>query len=466
MSEVSHALRRDRGRYSKGSGAELVSREAVAAKDVLPWHACRGPRRPRSSFALVIDHQGGNHDVMQHFQRQAEERSRAPAQEITVSTRSTSELIGSIYDCALDPSRWESTLAQIKEELAGESIILSLNDVRRHRLVIDKNIGWGEDGMAQRQEHLPEIHARLSEWFSRGPSLDEPFVASRRLTADYLERSPYVQRCLKPRGIVDIMHLFLVYTPSHFSELVLGRHLRDGPITDREIELGALLVPHLRRAVTISNALDARVIERARMAEALDALGCGVILTSGEAIILHANRAAERMLRDGAGIQNRGRTLSAKVPAAAHELREAIRRASRNEASLGKTGLAVRLTDPEEPPLFAHVLPMSGGEIRTRLQPEAVAAVFIGSTMATAFDASPAETKEYLRCRYGLTQAEVEVALEILKGDGRDAAAARLGIAPTTVRTHLSRIFEKTGVRRQAELVRLLLNCHATATDD
>lgn len=33
--------------------------------------------------------------------------------------------------------------------------------------------------------------------------------------------------------------------------------------------------------------------------------------------------------------------------------------------------------------------------------------------------------------------------------------ADALGIAETTVRTHLGRLYEKTGVRRQADLVRL-----------
>ena len=34
--------------------------------------------------------------------------------------------------------------------------------------------------------------------------------------------------------------------------------------------------------------------------------------------------------------------------------------------------------------------------------------------------------------------------------------AAELGIAETTVKTHLARLFAKTGTRRQAELVKLV----------
>ncbi|MHC9236517.1 helix-turn-helix transcriptional regulator [Pseudooceanicola sp. 502str34] len=56
---------------------------------------------------------------------------------------------------------------------------------------------------------------------------------------------------------------------------------------------------------------------------------------------------------------------------------------------------------------------------------------------------------------FQLTPAETTLAIEILRGDGRDAAASRLGITVSTARTHLTRIFEKTGTRRQAELVRL-----------
>lgn len=386
----------------------------------------------------------------------------APIQGDTMSQRALSDVIGSIYDCTLDPSCWERTLTAITQVMSGESAILSLNDLRQDRLLIDKNVGWGQFGIEERQKHIPEIHARLNEWFAKAPSLDEPFVASRELPSKYLESAPYVQHCLKPLGIVDVMHLFLMYTPLHFSELVVARHERHGPITDREIEIGGLLLPHLRRAVAISNVLDVRAIERARMAEALDGLRCGVILTNSVGNILHANRSAEEMLRTGAVVQARGGILSAKAPAAAAELRKAIGLAASNETMLGNTGLAIRLTGPAAAPIVAHVLPMNGSELRTASQPGAAAAVFIGASMATAPDLTADEIREYFRRRFGFTMAEVSVAFEILKGDGREAVAARLGISVATVRTHLSHIFEKTGVRRQAELVRLLMRSGGT----
>jgi DNA-binding CsgD family transcriptional regulator len=63
-----------------------------------------------------------------------------------------------------------------------------------------------------------------------------------------------------------------------------------------------------------------------------------------------------------------------------------------------------------------------------------------------------------LRHRFGLTIAESKMAAEILKGDGRAAAARRRRISTATAKAHLSSIFEKTGTHRQAELIRLLLD--------
>jgi DNA-binding CsgD family transcriptional regulator len=63
---------------------------------------------------------------------------------------------------------------------------------------------------------------------------------------------------------------------------------------------------------------------------------------------------------------------------------------------------------------------------------------------------------QQLRQQFGLTLAEALLAMEIRRGDGRRAAAGRRGISEATARTHLSRIFEKMDISRQAELVRVI----------
>ena len=61
---------------------------------------------------------------------------------------------------------------------------------------------------------------------------------------------------------------------------------------------------------------------------------------------------------------------------------------------------------------------------------------------------------------FGLTRAEAEVALRVLRGDGLRPISDELTLSLATVKTHLQHVFTKTGTHRQAELVRLLLRSH------
>ncbi|MGY6250496.1 helix-turn-helix transcriptional regulator [Bosea thiooxidans] len=56
----------------------------------------------------------------------------------------------------------------------------------------------------------------------------------------------------------------------------------------------------------------------------------------------------------------------------------------------------------------------------------------------------------------GLTPTEERMLALIVEGLDTIIAAKRLGIAPTTARTHLQRLFAKTGTARQSELVRFV----------
>jgi hypothetical protein len=128
--------------------------------------------------------------------------------------------------------------------------------------------------------------------------------------------------------------------------------------------------------------------------------------------------------------------------------RSAIALAGGNEAGIGKSGLASRLTEPDVPPVFAHVLPLTGSDFRTRLQPAAVAAVFIGAP-PNAQDGADA-----LAAAFGLRPAETRVSPACSRDAPRPRPPQRSASPGPTTKTHLEQIFQKIRVTRQAELMR------------
>lgn len=57
---------------------------------------------------------------------------------------------------------------------------------------------------------------------------------------------------------------------------------------------------------------------------------------------------------------------------------------------------------------------------------------------------------------YRLTPCEARMLDMLFDGCSVPQAAGRLGVAPSTARTHLQRLFDKTGARRQGDLLRLI----------
>jgi DNA-binding CsgD family transcriptional regulator/PAS domain-containing protein len=359
-----------------------------------------------------------------------------------------SELIGSIYDCTLNPDLWDETLGAIRDAIECRTAVLSLADLVSDRILLTRSVGIEPYWLERVFEHTSEINARLGEALAEWPSLDEPFIVSRHLPETYFATSPYYNEVLKPQGMVDIMNFWLMASPARYSAFAVARHESTGVVGDRQIALSKLLMPHIRRAVTISNVLDPQSLERSRMADALDALRCGVVLANENGSILHANRSAERMLQQGRPLRAKGGVLGTNDEAATNELRAAIKLAARDETVLGRTGLAVALAEPDERTVFAHVLPLTTGDKRTQLQRDAVAAVFVGQP-------DERDGAALVAAGFGLTPAEARFLRGLVAGSTVAETATSLGIAHSTARTHLENIFSKTGLGRQADLVLL-----------
>jgi DNA-binding CsgD family transcriptional regulator len=87
------------------------------------------------------------------------------------------------------------------------------------------------------------------------------------------------------------------------------------------------------------------------------------------------------------------------------------------------------------------------------------------SVMVTARSRGPVG-KEVLADLFGLTLAESRLAECLIQGISPTQYAAQQGLSQNTVRNQLKSIFEKTGVRRQSDLVSLIWNVLAPAKYD
>ena len=96
------------------------------------------------------------------------------------------------------------------------------------------------------------------------------------------------------------------------------------------------------------------------------------------------------------------------------------------------------LTDARGEPLYVHALPI-GGDSRN-------------PCIAVTVRELGIEREAFAR-RYGLSPREAEVAELVLRGYPNPVIASTLGIAATTTKRHLTRIFDKIGVDSRTQLV-------------
>jgi DNA-binding CsgD family transcriptional regulator len=250
-------------------------------------------------------------------------------------------------------------------------------------------------------------------------------------------------------NITDVMQTVVLREARRIAILTASRHQNDGTLMDQDAATMRLLAPHVRRAVKIIDMLDLRRIEADTLGATLDTFIAGIVIVGEQGRILHANDAARRMLSARQPIAAIDSILSAHNAAANEALSTALRLARDNEVQIGSSGLGVPLHCDE--PSVAHVLPLAYGNVRTRLMPQATAAVFI----TRAERDSSADIGALARNFY-LTAAEIRLLEQLTRNATLADAARTLRISQETARTHLAHIFSKTGVSRQADLLTLV----------
>jgi DNA-binding CsgD family transcriptional regulator len=238
---------------------------------------------------------------------------------------------------------------------------------------------------------------------------------------------------------------------SRFSTLSLNTPFSRPDVTPAELDFLGRLAPHVRRAVHIGDLFGYEAVGTVALETALEMLSVAVLVIDESTTVLHANNAAREVLAKGsplACVKGKLRSASQEVQNA---LLAAVARIAAGEANLGPHGIGIPLLhDAPHATALAHILPLKLDSVRQAANRNATAVLFI-----TSASAGPQLAAETVAGLYGLTPTEARVMIEVASGRNRQAAARALGMAPSTVKSHLERVFAKTGTSSQAELTLL-----------
>jgi DNA-binding CsgD family transcriptional regulator len=360
-----------------------------------------------------------------------------------------SRVISRVYDAALDSALWPAALEATAAFVKSATASLGSFDALQSNVVY--NFSWGDDP-AYTALYV-ERYAKLNPLIpvSLNTRVGDVVSISTFMTYEELYATRVFQEWAKPQGYVDIAQATLEKSGTALAVLATVRHESVGLVDDTMLRRIGLLVPHFRRAVLIGKAIDLKTVQAAAFAETIDGLAAGVFLVDGRGMLVHANTSGAALLAGAGVVRLRSGVLCAVDPAADRSLAEAVAAAWDSEAELAGRGVGISLMAQSGRSYVAHVLPLASGARREAgLCHAAVAAIFLRQALVDLTGPVGAVAK-----RFGLTPTETKVLRAVADYGGVTPIAATLGMSQATVKTHLQRLFKKTGTSRQVDLVKL-----------
>ena len=363
------------------------------------------------------------------------------------------QCIEAVYDAAVGQIGWSDALRIIAKLFdAGFADICTWTHDRRY-----------VNGLAHGLDHHDYQDNFLGYWFNRNvwsgaaPARTPGEVLSTRnmVPREDLRRSEMYHEYLHDRGLHEGLRLTLWSDETGMGDVSLLRPWSTGAYGPQDVSLGRLLLPPLQRAVAVTRRLRATGFQLAATEAGGNRDDVAAIAFDVKARPFWFNAVALHMLEAETPLRLVAGDLQAATPRGTRDLARVVARGVEQHqfgaamlpraAGLGGANVVVV-------PLSLHhedwSLPRPPAAIALLRLPEAKRVEL-----------------ETLRSLFGLTIAEGELARDLLAGATIAEVAGRTGRSAATLRTHLARLFDKTGTGRQVDLLRLLDQATAFRAD-
>jgi len=363
------------------------------------------------------------------------------------------DLIEAIYGSSTDPARWVRFLELVGPGVgsSASAIHIQARESRRARTVAFH----GDPGDARIQEY-ESYYSTRNVWLENGAHLLAPgavLIGEEMCSDEILLRSEFYNDFLRRLDVRYSVRAVLASGPERLEYMSFGRPHASRPFGESARVKIRQLLPHVAQALRIHARLEG-VEARGRAAgEALAGLSLGVFFLDARGRVIEMNAAGRRVVesRDGLAIE-RG-ALVARDSASEVRLQRLVLGAASGGAG-GPLPLGGAMTIPREAghaPLAAMVIPT---RITCVLAEASTASVIV---LVEVPHARRAESFDAFADSYGLSRSEATLTQRLVAGMSLRQAAVLMGIRENTARSHLKRVFHKTGAHRQGDLIRRAL---------
>lgn len=362
-----------------------------------------------------------------------------------------SELIGLGYDAGLTRSAWLLFADKLAAASGSDTAMIQYHDHAHpeHSFLLCSGLG------SEFEQAFAEIN-RLGDddqfWAAiRSQPSGTIKLSQEIMSADARHKSPAYRRVAKPWRLEHFL-ISAIDTDNGISAfLSLGRTDRRKPFVAGDKSLfGTTVLPHLRRSFALHRAYTTSRETNIALSAVIDLLPYGIVVFDNCGRPVAVNNWASTIFNATQGLALINGRLHASDPAAQTRLEAALQAA-----------LATSIMPPDTVviPRKGHTPPYQVVFSQLGLHSDSEGFP-VGSTVLALIHEGWVMGSRYvptvLRYTYRLTRAEIHLCQAMLDGKSLPGAASTLGISRNTAKTHLARIFDKTGVRSQPALLRLL----------
>jgi DNA-binding CsgD family transcriptional regulator len=365
-----------------------------------------------------------------------------------LSAQRLGELLGLIYEAALEPESWAMALSAIRATFDANFVSLIV------RPGTGDDIGLIVSAAGDQHTLDPNMPPLSMSPFSGLPPNRVVTVDDVLTEADW-RASAYYQTWCAPHGVYHVMAVDIQTRDGGVYGLRITRDEAAPRFTEVERARCQVLLPHLRRALDLHLSINQDRQVNLLYGQAMAHLMVGAIVLDEHGRVLECNPMAKAIVEMNDGLAIKGDQIEATYAADNRRLQRLVRDV------IDHAGKPARLRPAEAIAISRPSGRVSWGLVVQPISPDRwtegkhrpCAAVFLRDSDSKAMP--PVRLAQEL---FQLTAAETMLAIKLANGLSLEEAAEALHIRRNTARAHLRSIFSKTGVRRQTELVRIFLN--------